>query len=266
MHCQDIMQRRVATLGPDATIRAAARLMLTENIGFVPIVGAGRRVLGVVTDRDIALRAVAADRSPDAPVAEIMTRDVVACRPGDDARRAEELMARNQKSRIVVCRPSGYLEGVISLPDVVLHEKNRAAARLLRAITKREVVPPRVVRPARPAEAAAVVAPERRRLARERQRGRAGRGRGGAAPAARARRLVKARRRGIEKVLRRAAAARAGGHGPGHGGRSTRGAVKGSPGARRKIAAREGAKRARGERGGRSGAPPEAGGTARPAR
>jgi len=141
MICEDIMKSEVECIRPDDTAETAARRMRDENIGFLPVCDATMRVLGVVTDRDLALRVVAESRTASTPVKDLMTRDVVACKPGDDVRRAEELMGTHQKSRIMCVDDSGALVGVISLSDIVREDDGKPAQETMRRITSREARP-----------------------------------------------------------------------------------------------------------------------------
>jgi CBS domain-containing protein len=76
------------------------------------------RVVGTVTDRDLAIRAVADDLPASTMVESLMTREVIGCRPEDQLAYARELMARHHKSRIMCINQNGRLEGVISLSDI----------------------------------------------------------------------------------------------------------------------------------------------------
>ncbi len=119
------------------SVRECAKLMLTENVGFVPVCNEDGEPLGTITDRDIALRVVAEGRSPDTRVDDVMTREVVACNVGDGLDEAERLMREHRKSRIMVL-DGGRLVGVISLSDVVDAEEEGAAADTVRAVASRE--------------------------------------------------------------------------------------------------------------------------------
>src|SRR5690606_25743783 len=90
--CQEIMKRDIECLtSADAAHHAASR-MRDQNIGFLPVCDDEMKVLGTVTDRDIAIRLVAEQRPLDTTVDQIMTREIVACRPDDDISDAQELM------------------------------------------------------------------------------------------------------------------------------------------------------------------------------
>lgn len=108
------------------TVRKCARLMRDEEIGFAPICNQAGEPVGAVTDRDLAIRVLADGVPADEPIDRFMSRDVVACRLGDDLRDAERLMRDRQKSRIMVCDDSGKLRGVISLADVAEVESDES--------------------------------------------------------------------------------------------------------------------------------------------
>lgn len=138
MLCSDVMRMEVEALPPDATAEDAARKMREELVGFLVVCGPNARVLGVLTDRDVALRVCAAGLPSTTPVSELMTREIVSCRPEDPLTRAEDQMIARQKSRVVVMDEEGRLHGVISLTDVAHFEEPLRAARVLREITARE--------------------------------------------------------------------------------------------------------------------------------
>lgn len=114
MKIKDLMAVDVPALDPDASLEEAAALMDAARTGVLPIVENGR-VAGVVTDRDIVVRALAKGLSPDeTAVADIMTYELVCCREDDDTRVAEELMARHDVKRVLVLGPDGGLRGLVS--------------------------------------------------------------------------------------------------------------------------------------------------------
>ena len=139
MRCETVMQSDVLFVGPNDSAQHAALIMRAANIGFLPVCDEGACVVGVVTDRDLALRVCAEGLSAGAlSVAEVMTRDLVACRPDDELTDAERRMAEYGKSRIVVTDGASRLLGVISITDVVKRDSNKHAARTLRKIVDRE--------------------------------------------------------------------------------------------------------------------------------
>ena len=119
MNVRDVMTRNPRTIAPNDSIQRAASVMKEVDTGFVPIVENGK-VVGVVTDRDIVIRAVAAG-SYDRPVSEIATRDLVFVAPGDSTRDAEKLMSERQIRRVAVV-DGGQLVGIVSLGDLAVKE------------------------------------------------------------------------------------------------------------------------------------------------
>jgi CBS domain-containing protein len=141
MRCMDVMKRELFVVGADDTVRAAAQRMRNANIGFLPVTDASDRVIGVLTDRDIAMRVTAADRlASSCRVGEVMTAEVVCCRATDDLSRAEELMSEHMKSRLLVTSEEGFLQGVLSLSDIAQHESPRRTGVTIREVTAREAL------------------------------------------------------------------------------------------------------------------------------
>ena len=129
------MKREVQCVSPDDTAQSAARIMLDENVGFLPVCEESKNVVGTITDRDLAIRLVAGALPAQSKIGEIMTREVISCTPKDDIRLAERLMARNHKSRIM-CVEDGRLVGVISLSDIAQKDGGRAGQTLAEVTTR----------------------------------------------------------------------------------------------------------------------------------
>ncbi|WP_437680191.1 CBS domain-containing protein [Sorangium sp. So ce131] len=138
MLCQEIMKREVQCIMAEDTIQAAASKMRDANVGFLPVCDSAWRVLGTLTDRDLALRVLAESRPLSTKAGDVMTREVVACRPEDDVLRAEQLMGQHHKSRVLCTEADGRLVGVISLSDIAQREDDRKAAQTMRRVTERE--------------------------------------------------------------------------------------------------------------------------------
>jgi CBS domain-containing protein len=138
MRCEEIMKRDIECVRQNTIVRDAARKMRDENIGFLPVCDEGQKVLGTITDRDLAIRVLAEDKGTSTRVGDVMTREVVSCRPGDDLRRAEELLATHKKSRIMCIDDNDNLVGVISLSDIAQVDRGEPVARTLREISERE--------------------------------------------------------------------------------------------------------------------------------
>lgn len=131
MRCEEVMTREVECLKTTDTIVEAARRMSELDVGFLPVCRADGAPVGTLTDRDIVVRAVAQQRSHGTHVDEVMTPDVVSCRPDDDVTRAEQLMRINQVSRVLCIDDDGQIAGVISLADISQYEMEGESGKLL---------------------------------------------------------------------------------------------------------------------------------------
>lgn len=122
MKIQDIMSAEPSTVTPDTPITEAARLMKEHNIGMLPVVESegSRRLVGVVTDRDITIRHVAEGHLSDCPVREAMTDNVSTAKANENIDRVMTLMAQEQVRRIPIVDERGDLVGVVSQADIVL--------------------------------------------------------------------------------------------------------------------------------------------------
>ena len=122
MKVQDVMTRNPASVTPGATIREAAQLMQREDTGIIPVVEeqGSKRLVGVVTDRDIAIRVVAEGRDGAARVSEVMsTSKLATCTPDDDVGEAMEAMASEQVRRIPIVDERGSLIGIVAQADIM---------------------------------------------------------------------------------------------------------------------------------------------------
>jgi CBS domain-containing protein len=119
MTCMDLMTDNPACCLPSDTVVAVTQVMRDEDVGSVPVVDGQQRLLGIVTDRDVALRVVAAERDLGGTmVQEVMTSDPVTCRPDAAVQRALDLMAEHQLRRIPVVSDDRRLLGIIAQADV----------------------------------------------------------------------------------------------------------------------------------------------------
>ena len=120
MHVSDVMTREVVSVGPEATLTEAARTMKSFDIGPLPVCE-GDQLLGVITDRDITVRATAEGRDPmHTTVSAVMTREIVCCLEADELESAAHLMQRNQLRRLLVVDNRGKLVGIVSMADLSL--------------------------------------------------------------------------------------------------------------------------------------------------
>lgn len=124
MKVQDVMTRDPRCVTPETSAREAAQVMKDEDVGIVPVVE-GERLIGVVTDRDLALRVVADGRDSSATVRDVMSSGRIAtCRPDEDLDRVMETMAKEQVRRIPIVDERGSLVGIVAQADVVLKAKD----------------------------------------------------------------------------------------------------------------------------------------------
>ena len=123
MEVKELMNPSVVTIEPTASAALAARLISRHNVGALPVCGADRRLRGMVTDRDIVLRCVAAEEDPaQTLVRDIMTRGCTAVSPRDDCREATRLMSVYQVRRLPVVE-EGRLVGIVSLADLARSQR-----------------------------------------------------------------------------------------------------------------------------------------------
>jgi CBS domain-containing protein len=140
MKAHEIMSRNPTCVTPETPVVDAARLMKDENIGVVPVVEStdSRRLVGVLTDRDIAVRAVAEGRDgTTTSVGHIMTADVRTSAPNDSVDDVMALMGREQVRRIPIVDERGSLVGIIAQADIVLEANDdREAERTVEQISE----------------------------------------------------------------------------------------------------------------------------------
>jgi CBS domain-containing protein len=121
---RDAMSRDVRIAMPDESIRNAARLMAELDAGVLPV-GEGDKLIGVITDRDIAVRAVALGKEPSTHVREVMSQEVLYCYEDQDLPAVAKNMAEQQVRRLPVVNRDKRLVGIISLSDIAHHENAR---------------------------------------------------------------------------------------------------------------------------------------------
>ena len=134
MQVSEMMNRHVVTISPDETAELAARLLSRNNVGSLPVCGSDGKLRGMVTDRDIVLRCVAAENDPGTtPVREIMSRGIVTVTPEEDVKEAARLMAHEQLRRLPVVR-EGQVVGMVTLADIA--RSNRYDMEASRALSE----------------------------------------------------------------------------------------------------------------------------------
>jgi CBS domain-containing protein len=131
MKAQDIMTPQPVSVTPDTPIDEAARLMKDQNVGLLPVVEAegSKQLVGVITDRDIAMRHVAEGHSSsDCAVREAMTEHVSTCTPDTDLDEVMDVMGREQVRRIPIVDERGSLVGIVAQADIVLEGNDEKKA------------------------------------------------------------------------------------------------------------------------------------------
>jgi CBS domain-containing protein len=118
MKISEIMTPDPELIDPNSSIRDAAQRMKNEDIGALPV-GENDRLIGMVTDRDITMRAVAEDRQPSSTsVRDVMSEKVYYCFEDDDVENAAKCMAENQVRRLPILNRDKRLTGIVSLADI----------------------------------------------------------------------------------------------------------------------------------------------------
>ncbi len=138
MRAQDIMTKDPRVVTPETPVQEAARLMQSEDTGVLPVVEnqQSRILVGVVTDRDLALRVVAEGKT-SASVRDAMSSGVKTAKPDDNVKDVMDLMAREQVRRVPIVDDRGMVVGIVSQADVVLQARNdRKAEQTIEEISK----------------------------------------------------------------------------------------------------------------------------------
>jgi CBS domain-containing protein len=134
------MKQDVMSVRPTDSIQRAAQLMREEEIGFLPVCEESGKLVGTLTDRDIAIRVSADDRSASGTkVGTVCTKQVISCAPDDDIRKCAELMSLHKKSRMPICDRDDRVVGIVSLSDLAQYVPAKDAGATLREVTTREV-------------------------------------------------------------------------------------------------------------------------------
>jgi CBS domain-containing protein len=133
---REVMTDRPRCVSPETPVSEAARLMESEDVGSLPILE-GDRLAGMVTDRDIVIRAVAREKDPKGmPVRDVATRDVVTIRADEDLSEALKLMASYQVRRLPVVDDDNRLIGVVAQADVALQAREKAVGEVVEEISR----------------------------------------------------------------------------------------------------------------------------------
>jgi CBS domain-containing protein len=143
----EVMTDRPRAVTPQTSVREAAQLMEQEDVGSLPVVEDGARLVGIVTDRDIAVRVVGRGLDPDATrVGEVATSDLVALTPEHDLDEALTLMAHEQVRRLPIVVRENELVGMLAQADIARVGKEKSTGEVVEAISQ-QPRGPRVAKP-----------------------------------------------------------------------------------------------------------------------
>lgn len=124
MKARDIMTENPATITPETPAREAARLMESHDVGSLPVVeGTDRRLVGVVTDRDLAIRVLARGESPEVQIREVMSSNVQCCKAEDSLDDVENAMGKYQVRRIPIVDDKNRVIGMVAQADLARERK-----------------------------------------------------------------------------------------------------------------------------------------------
>ncbi len=140
MRVRDIMTPDPACCTPDSTAQEAALLMKEHDCGAIPVVERreSRRLVGIVTDRDLAIRGLAAGRGPETPVRELVTEAPVSCNPDDEVEIVREVMVARLVRRVPVVDENGNVVGIVAQADIAREEgaaSDQEVGRIVEAIS-----------------------------------------------------------------------------------------------------------------------------------
>ncbi len=135
MKISEIMTRDVCLARPDHSVEEVARMMLAIDAGCLPV-GEDDRLVGTVTDRDIAVRAVGQGKGPKTPVSEVMSSDVKFCFDDEDSAHVAQNMGELQVRRLPVLDRDRRLVGIVSLADIAQAERGQRVGNALRQIAQ----------------------------------------------------------------------------------------------------------------------------------
>ena len=135
MKISEVMTRDVQTIRPDQSAQDAAQFMLNSDAGSIPVTE-GDRLIGMITDRDIAVRGVAKGFGPDTPVRELMTGDIICARSDDSIEDVASKMSEAQVRRLPVIDEQERLCGIVSLGDLSREADSDCASEALEGVSQ----------------------------------------------------------------------------------------------------------------------------------
>ncbi|HEX2200363.1 MAG TPA: CBS domain-containing protein [Burkholderiales bacterium] len=135
MRVSEAMTRNVRIANPGQTLADVAKIMAEIDAGAIPV-GENDRLVGMITDRDIAIRGVAAGKGPSTPVREVMTPDVKYCYEDEDLDHVAQNMAQEKVRRLPVMNRDKRLVGIIALGDVAVAEGEQPAGKAVTGVSR----------------------------------------------------------------------------------------------------------------------------------
>jgi CBS domain-containing protein len=135
MRVSEAMSRNVRLAAPGQTIRDAAKIMADIDAGAIPVQD-NDRLVGMITDRDIAVRAVAAGKGPETPVGDVMTRDIKYCYEDEELDHVAKNMGDIRVRRLPVVNREKRLVGIISLADLAVKQGARPAGKAVTGVSQ----------------------------------------------------------------------------------------------------------------------------------
>lgn len=139
MKVNEVMSKTLVCCTPTDTIQKAAELMNSSDVGAIPVVNdcTERKLLGIITDRDICIKSVAAGKSSSAmKVSDVMSKALVTCGPDESMESCEAKMERNQVRRIPVIDQKGICIGIVSQADIALRDTSEHTSHTVAAISQ----------------------------------------------------------------------------------------------------------------------------------
>jgi len=138
--CEEVMTKKPVCCLPNDMAEKAAQLMKRENVGAIPVIEnqQTKKLVGIVTDRDLALKIVAEGRAAKStPVQAVMTRELVTCHPEDDLQKALDAMSEHQLRRIPIVNKDNKILGIIAQADVATRvNKPKRTAEMVKQISQ----------------------------------------------------------------------------------------------------------------------------------
>jgi len=137
MTIDEIMTSAVEFVHPEDPVDKVAQKMVRMNVGSLPVLDEDQNAVGIITDRDITTRVVAAELVPgETEVRTVMTHQPLFCKESDDIQAVAKIMQKNQVRRLLVQNDQGDLTGVVSLGDLALNTGHSISGEILEEISK----------------------------------------------------------------------------------------------------------------------------------